>query len=118
MGKWQRGWQAEEAAKAYLHAQGYQVLAHRYRTPHGEIDVVALQAETLIFVEVKHRRDHDKGLYAITPRQQQRIQNAALHFIAEHGAYAAYSLRFDAIIAKADKSLYHLQNAWEDVTCA
>ena len=58
-------------------AKGYRILAKRFRTPHGEIDLVAKRRNLVAFVEVKARATLDEAAFAVTPRQQARIINAA-----------------------------------------
>src|SRR5258707_15299491 len=64
------GISAEARACAYLILKGYRILAKRYRTPHGEVDVIARRGRALVFVEVKARATLDDAAYAVTPRQQ------------------------------------------------
>ncbi|MGN6115900.1 MAG: YraN family protein, partial [Nitrobacter sp.] len=71
------GLSAESRAAAWLIAKGYRILARRFRTPHGEIDIVARRRQLLAFIEVKARASLDEAAYAVTPRQQQRIIDAA-----------------------------------------
>jgi len=71
------GISAEGRAAALLMAKGYRILAKRFRTPQGEIDIVARKRDLLAFVEVKARASLDDAAYAVTPRQQQRIIAAA-----------------------------------------
>src|SRR5262245_53845592 len=71
------GLSAESRAAAYLMAKGYRILAKRFRTPYGEIDLVARRRNLIDFVEVKARENLDDAAFAVTPRQQQRIINAA-----------------------------------------
>jgi putative endonuclease len=62
------GLSAESRAAAYLMAKGYRILAKRYRTPHGEIDIVAKRRNLIAFVEVKARASLDEAAFAVTPR--------------------------------------------------
>ena len=71
------GLSAEARAAAWLMAKGYRILAKRFRTPHGEIDLVARKRNLVAFVEVKARASLDEAAYAVTPRQQARIIAAA-----------------------------------------
>ena len=64
------GLSAESRAAVYLMAKGYRILAKRYRTPYGEIDLVAKRRNLLAFIEVKARGSLDEAAYAVTPRQQ------------------------------------------------
>jgi len=104
---------AESRAAAYLMAKGYRILAKRFRTPYGEIDLVARRRSLLAFVEVKARPSLDEAAYAVTPRQQQRIINAAQAWLMAHPEHAEFDLRFDAVLI-APKSLpRHLLAAFD-----
>jgi putative endonuclease len=92
------GLSAESRAAAYLMAKGDRILARRFRTPHGEIDLVARRRNLLAFVEVKARATLDEAAFAVTPRQQLRIINAAQAWLVAHPEHAEFELRFDAIL--------------------
>ena len=92
------GISAESRAAAYLMAKGYRILAKRFRTAHGEIDIVAKRRNLLVFVEVKARATLDDAAFAVTPRQQQRIIDAAQMWLAAHPEHAELEARFDAML--------------------
>jgi putative endonuclease len=92
------GLSAESRAAAYLMAKGYRILAKRFRTPHGEIDLVAKRWNLLAFVEVKARATLDDAALAVTSRQQARIVDAAQAWLVMHPEHADFELRFDAIL--------------------
>src|SRR3569623_3630493 len=94
----QTGISAESRAAAYLIAKGYRILARRFRTPHGEIDIVARRRQLLAFVEVKARRSLDEAAYAVTPRQQLRIIADAQGWLVARPEHADFELRFDAML--------------------
>ena len=81
IGQW-----GEAAAQDYLEKRGYQVLGKNARTPHGEIDLVALLGDVTVFVEVKARTTRRFGLpeEAITPRKLNHMLAAAEYYAAEH----------------------------------
>ena len=109
----QTGISAESRAAAWLMAKGYRILAKRFRTPYGEIDLVARRRNLIAFVEVKARASLDEAAYAVTPRQQQRIVNAAEAWLMAHPEHAEFDLRFDAVLI-APKSLpRHLLAAFD-----
>lgn len=99
----------------YLTLKGYRILAWRYKTPVGEVDIIARRGGTLAFVEVKLRPDPETALYAITPRAQQRIIRAASHFMVSRPRFQQASMRFDAIAVSGFR-LRHLDNAWNCTT--
>jgi putative endonuclease len=110
------GISAESRAAAYLIVKGYRILARRFRTPHGEIDIVARRRQLLAFVEVKARRSLDEAAYAVTPRQQQRIIGAAQVWLMTHPEHAAYELRFDAVLIAPRRLPRHLLGAFDAST--
>lgn len=106
------GLRAESFAAWGLRLRGYKILASRYKTPVGEIDLVARRKNTLIFIEVKARRDLSTALQAVTPRMQIRIGRAANYFIAQHRRLAGLDMRFDLIAVAPPFYWRHLDNAW------
>jgi putative endonuclease len=71
------GISAESRAAAFLIAKGFRILARRWRSPVGEIDIIARRRELLIFVEVKARDRIDDAAWSVTDRQRGRIAAAA-----------------------------------------
>jgi putative endonuclease len=112
----QTGLSAESRAAAYLMAKGYRILARRFRTPHGEIDIVARRRQLLAFVEVKARRSLNDAAYAVTPRKQLRIIAAAQGWLMAHPEHAAFELRFDAILIAPRRLPRHLPGAFDAST--
>lgn len=91
------GREAEEAAAAYLTSLGLRIVGRNVRGPAGEIDIVAHDGETIVFVEVKARRSHAYGsaLGAVDLRKRRRLRAAAadyLQFAAPHAR-----ARFDVL---------------------
>jgi putative endonuclease len=107
------GLSAESRAAAVLIAKGYRILARRFRTPHGEIDIVARRRHLLAFVEVKARETLDEAAYAVTPRQQARIIAAAQMWLMAHPEHAEYDLRFDAMLIAPRRLPRHLMAAFD-----
>jgi putative endonuclease len=107
------GLSAESRAAAFLVAKGYRILARRFRSPAGEIDIVARRRGTLVFVEVKARERFDDAAEAVIPRQQRRIIAAAEAWLAMHPDDASGEIRFDVMLV-APKSLpRHIQGAFD-----
>jgi putative endonuclease len=92
------GLSAEIRAAAFLMAKGYRMLAKRFRTPHGEIDIAAKRRNLIAFVEVKARASLDEAAFAVAPRQQARIIDAAQGWLVAHPEHADFELRFDVIL--------------------
>lgn len=107
-GRW-----GEQVALDHLIHQRYRVLATRYRTPYGEIDIVAQHNTTLVFVEVKARRRKNAMALALSPHQYSRAQQAAEHFLAAHADSNLLDTRFDAIMVDQGGVLEHIEGIWE-----
>jgi putative endonuclease len=109
----QTGLSAEARAVAWLTAKGYRILARRFRSPYGEIDIVARRRNLLAFIEVKARATLDDAAWAVTPRQQQRIINAAQAWLMTHPEHAEFELRFDAMLIAPKRLPRHLVAAFD-----
>ena len=107
------GLSAESRAAAFLIAKGYRILARRYRTPYGEIDIVARRRNLVAFVEVKARATLDDADYAVTPRQRRRIIDAASAWLMAHPEHASFDLRFDAMLVAPGHLPHHLAAAFD-----
>ena len=110
------GLSAETRAAAFLMAKGYRILIKRFRTPYGEIDIVARRRNLLVFVEVKARASLDEAAYAVTPRQQARIIAAAQAWLMAHPEHADFELRFDAMLIAPRRLPRHLLAAFDAST--
>jgi putative endonuclease len=106
----------EDRAAKFLTSQGYRILERNYRTPHGEIDLIALHQGTIVFVEVKTRTSDAFGApeLAVTPQKQRRMVKSALGYIKYRELHQV-PCRFDvvAISTAAEKELSLIQNAFE-----
>ncbi len=107
----------ESLACTALEQQGYAIIATRYRTRAGEIDIVARDGGCLVFVEVKARRHTECGTpaEAVTPRKQRRIIAMARDFMARHQSDAT-SCRFDVVavlLPDGDPEIDIIRNAFD-----
>jgi putative endonuclease len=107
----------EELACRELESRGYEILARRYRQRGGEIDIIARDGRTTVFVEVKAREGKDFGEpgEAVTPWKRRRISRIALDYLARHHL-AESPCRFDVVSIRLDSdrpvvSIY--QNAFD-----
>jgi putative endonuclease len=107
------GLSAEGRAAAFLIAKGYRILARRFRTPLGEIDIIARRRDVLVFVEVKARDNFDEAAEAIGKRQQNRIIGAAQMWLAAHPEDVMRDMRFDAILVIPGRLPRHLPAAFD-----
>jgi len=103
---------AESIGSAWLMAKGYRILARRYRTPVGEVDMVVKRGGTIAFVEVKARQDFVTAATAITQEQRRRVANGARYYVSHHPKYADHAMRFDAVLVRPWRLPSHLTAAW------
>jgi putative endonuclease len=92
------GDRGEDLAAAHLKKQGYNILARNYRTPIGEIDLVARHQGALVFIEVKTRRSRRCGSpqEAVHPAKQERLRNLAEYYLQQQGL-GEVTVRFDVV---------------------
>jgi putative endonuclease len=107
------GISAESRAAVFLMAKGFRILARRWKSPLGEIDIVARRRSLLVFVEVKARANLDEAAESLSLRQQRRIAAAAEVWLAAHPDGAIRDIRFDAILVAPGKLPRHIPAAFE-----
>jgi putative endonuclease len=98
---------AEERACDYLRELGYDILERNYWVRGAEIDIVARDKETVVFVEVKYRSGsrYGTGLESVTARKLERMMRAVGRWMEEHGTD---DVRLDAVEIDKDGSVKHL----------
>ena len=110
------GQEGEDRAAKFLTKQGYKILERNYRTPSGEIDLIALHKDHVVFVEVKTRTSDAYGApeLAVNPQKQHRMVKAALGYI-KYKKLHQVPCRFDvvAISTTAEQEVELIQNAFE-----
>lgn len=106
------GHRAEAVAALYLTVKGYRLLGRRYRTPVGEIDLIAVRGRRIAFVEVKLRATHAGAAWAVTPRQRARIARAAEYWLARNPQLQTREIGFDVILLAPWSRPKHLQDAF------
>jgi putative endonuclease len=107
------GLSAESRASMLLIAKGYRILARRWKTPFGEIDIVARRRRALVFVEVKARQRADDAAEAVTERSKRRIVAAAELWLAHNPADAQREIRFDVMLVTPGRMPQHIANAFD-----
>ena len=107
------GISAESRAAAFLIAKGFRILARRWRSPAGEIDIVARRRKLLIFVEVKARETLDGAAESVTPQQKRRICAAAEAWLAKYPDASVHDMRFDAVLVAPRSLPPHIPGAFE-----
>lgn len=109
--KWGRA--GERRAALMLRLKGYTIVAHRLRTPVGEIDLVAKRGSTLAIVEVKARSNPNHALEALSRRQRHRLARAAAWLMASRPDFSTIAVRFDLILISPWKWPRHITDAWQ-----
>ena len=106
------GHRGEMLAALFLRCKLYRIVQRRYKTPVGEIDLIAERFGTTVFVEVKARSKAASEAETLESVNQSRILRAAQYWVARHPAKAATSLRFDIIFLTPGRWPRHLVNAF------
>ncbi len=106
------GKKAEYICQKYLKSIGFKIIKTNFKTPLGEIDIIAIKNNIIVAFEVKFRSDHNNLYYAISKTQQQRISNAFLLFLKHKTCYNDFYKRFDALLVNNNFEIQHLTNTW------
>ena len=106
------GRRAEIMSAWLLRLKGYRVLAQRFKTPVGEIDLIAKRASIIAFIEVKARPSAAVAMESVSARQRRRITRAALVFLQKRPDLAENQLRFDLILVTPGHLPHHIVDAW------
>ncbi|MBI5646370.1 MAG: YraN family protein [Ignavibacteriae bacterium] len=106
----------EQAAEALLRAQGFAILERNYRFGHGEIDIVARDGNTTVFIEVKTRRNDAFGRpeSAVTPNKQRQLGRIATGWLCDNG-WPDTPCRFDVVAVTFERGApvcHHIINAF------
>lgn len=111
---YRKGVCGEEQAETLLCSSGMSCIERRYRSPYGEIDLIMLDGETLVFVEVKARQNDSiySAHSAVTPAKQRRIIQTALCYLNEHPEHVFRPMRFD-IVGLSDDCAQHFPDAFQ-----
>ncbi len=112
------GDEGEAQAEAYLRRQGFRILGRNVRSPLGELDLIADQAGTLVFVEVKRRRSGAYGgaIEAVDARKRAKLIQLASQYLAQHRLHDR-ACRFDVVLIQDDAgtgtAVQHIANAFD-----
>ncbi|UCG19695.1 MAG: YraN family protein [Deltaproteobacteria bacterium] len=112
-----QGLEGEQLAVRHLRRLGYSIICRNYRSPLGEIDIIARHRGVLVFVEVKSRSTEAFGSpkLAVTPAKQYKLSQVAWHYLQQHNLTEA-SARFDVVTISRSKGapLFEvIENAFE-----
>lgn len=106
------GRSAELLCVLALRLRGYRILVRRFRSPQGEIDIVARRGRTVAIVEVKARVEREAAVLALSLGQRLRIERAAAALIARHPQLAGCDLRFDLMLVRPLRWPELIADAW------
>jgi len=116
-----RGREGEEQAAAVVEAAGMEIIARNIRSKYGEVDIVALEGETIVFIEVKAWTSYgmEDLQYSVDIRKQRKIIKTAKYFLSENRKYSKMTVRFDVIFVKNNKvsggyQITHLASAFTE----
>jgi putative endonuclease len=109
----QLGHRAETIALWYLRFKGYRLLARRFKSPAGEVDLVMRRGSTTAFIEVKARVTVNEAIEAVTPYQSKRIAAAAGFFMSRDDIAAKGFCRFDIVAIPSTLWPIHIINAFD-----
>jgi putative endonuclease len=107
----------ERTAEAYLGRGGVTVIDRNWRTRDGEIDLIALDGDTVVFCEVKTRRTtaFGSGIEGVTARKSQRLRRLAAAWLADHGS-TSRRVRFDVVsvtpVRRGEPRIDHVKGAF------
>jgi putative endonuclease len=120
MNRYNLGMQGETLACEFLGRNGYQVIERNYRCPDGEVDIIALKGDTLVFVEVRTRKSRLFGTpeESITPTKKERLRTVAAHYGIFHDNLPEF-WRIDVVAIQVDgrgcvSHIELIENAVED----
>lgn len=103
---------AEYRAALALLLKGYRILAFRYRTRLGEIDIIARKGDLVACIEVKARANIENAIIAVSPTAQRRIRAASDLWLARQPDAARLSIRYDIVSVSPWRWPAHIQNAF------
>jgi putative endonuclease len=109
---YRRGHRAEFLAAGLLLLKGYRIAARRYKSPVGEVDLVARKGDLVLFVEVKARTSHQAALDSITLTAQERIEAAGHWWLSNQKEGAQLNWRFDVITVAPRRWPRHYKDVW------
>jgi putative endonuclease len=105
-----KGHLGEFIAVLLLKIKGYSILARRYRTTCGEIDIIAQKRDLVAFIEVKSRKSPEKCCDAIVHKQMDRIRRASDIFLSKNPRLSSHFIRYDVILVADGRLPKHLEN--------
>jgi len=111
----ERGREAEHLALAFLQKQGLRLLAQNWRCRSGELDLVLLDKDTVVFTEVRYRNSSRYGgaAQSVDGRKQRKLVRSAQQFLQQHSALNNQPCRFDVVALGEAAQPQWIKNAFE-----
>ena len=106
-----KGIYAEYIVQIILLFKGYKIIEKRFKTKLGEIDLICIKKQKIIFIEVKYRKNRQQFFDLIKQKQQSRIINASKLWLQKR-RYYDYTLRYDVFFINLPCYFQHIQNAF------
>ena len=109
------GNEAEDAAAMMLQTEGLQILVRNYRCKLGEIDIIAREKHTLVFIEVRQRRHggFGSGFDSVDYRKQQKLIRTARLFLQQRKFFDQYPCRFDIVSVRSLNDMQWIKDAFQ-----
>ena len=112
------GNQGEKRASAYLESKGFEIIERNWRTNRGELDIIAVKNDILVFVEVKTLPNGTLDMIQreLNSQKRQRIIKTSKRFLLKHREYSNSYVRFDVIVIDMPglDPVYHIENAFSE----
>jgi putative endonuclease len=113
------GFAGETRAVEELETRGFRIIARNFRSRTGEVDLIALEGDTLVFIEVKAWSCYgmEELSYGVDQKKRRRIIETAKYFLSSHREYNGMAVRFDIIFIaphSGPESLTHLRAAFTE----
>ena len=112
------GNQGEKRASAYLESKGFEIIERNWRTNRGELDIIAVKNDILVFVEVKTLPNGTLDMIQreLNDQKRQRIIKTSKRFLLKHREYNNSYVRFDVIVIDMPglEPVYHIENAFSE----
>lgn len=106
---YQRGHRGETLAAWLLRLKGYRIVARRFKTKAGEVDLIARRGDLAIMVEVKARPTLEQAMEAVSPTALRRIEAAGDFWLAAQPDFAKLSIRYDLIAVMPGRWPVHIE---------
>ena len=110
---YRRGHRGEWLASLALMVKGFRIVARRYRTPLGEIDLIARRGDLVLIVEVKARRTLMEAMEAVARTSERRIEAAADLWLSRQPDFGRLSVRFDMVAVLPWRWPVHVENVFQ-----